>query len=346
MRSAGIVGLGKALPAKVLTNFDLEQMVDTSDEWIFERTGIRQRRVSSENETSASLGAAACKEALAHANVAPEDVDLIICATTSPDMLFPSTACLIQQSLGCWSAAAFDVAAACSGFVYALTIASQFVSSGAYSRVLVVGVDVLTKFTDFTDRGTCILFGDGAGAAVVAPVEEGKGVLGFDMGSDGGGARLLEIPAGGGRHPATLDTVNQRQHFIRMEGREVFKFAVKIMGESAQRALDRCGLSSRDVDWLIPHQANTRIIDSAMRHLDIPVEKVYVNVERYGNTSAGSIPIALHEAYHEGKLRDDDCIVIVGFGAGLTWASCVLVWSLAPLHTSEPSAPATACRME
>lgn len=329
LRSAGIIGLGRSVPEKVLTNAELETMVETSDEWIFERTGIRQRRVAGEEETPASLGAAAGAEALEMAGVDASHIDLIICATTSPDMLFPSTACLIQDRLGCVNAAAFDLGAACAGWCYAFVVGSQLVASGAYDTALVIGADVLSKFCDFTDRTTCVLFGDGAGAALVAPVEPGKGVLASDLGADGAGAGLLTIPGGGGRHPASHRTVDDRLHYIKMDGREVFRFAVKVMGESAERALSKCGLSATDVDIFVPHQANVRIIESATRRLGISPDRVFVNVQDYGNTSAASVPIALYEAYLSGKIRQDDLVVAVGFGAGLTWASCVFCWTMA-----------------
>lgn len=328
MISAGIVGLGKAVPERVLTNHDIQKIVDTSDEWIVERTGIHERRIASDSETASSLGAAAAKEALVHAKLDPSEIDLVICSTISPDMQFPATASIIQHAVGCTKAAAFDLGAGCAGFAYAAAIAAQLVASGGFRKVLVVGSDVLSKSLDWTDRTTCVLFGDGAGAVVIAEVEEGQGFLGFDLGSDGSGSELLKVPAGGSRHPATHETVDARQHYIQMEGKEVFRFAVKVMGESAERALAKCGMSSTDVDLFVPHQANVRIIDSAMRRLNLPPDKVYVNVGHYGNTSAASIPIALHEAYYKGLIKQDDTIVTVGFGAGLTWASCVLRWTL------------------
>lgn len=328
LRAAGIVGLGMAVPEKVLTNHDLEKLVETSDQWIVDRTGIRERRVAGDGETSGTLGARAGREALASAGIDPLDVDLIVCATTSPDMLFPSTACLIQDALGCTRAAAFDLSAACSGFAYGLAVTSQLVASGAFERVLLIGSDVLTKFTDWTDRGTCILFGDGAGAAVVSTVDPGQGVLGFDLGSDGSGSQMLTIPSSGSLHPQSEQTLKDRLQFIHMDGPAVFRFAVRIMGESAARSVEKCGLTPHDVDWFVPHQANIRIIDSATKRLGIDPERVYVNVERYGNTSAASIPIALYEAYHKGCIKQGDSVVMVGFGAGLTWASCVLVWTM------------------
>lgn len=316
------------MPERVLTNHDIQKIVDTSDEWIVERTGIHERRIASDDETASSLGTAAATEALVHAKLDPSEIDLIICSTISPDMQFPATASIIQNAIGCIKAAAFDLGAGCAGFAYAAAIAAQLVASGGFRKVLVVGSDVLSKSLDWTDRTTCVLFGDGAGAVVIAEVEEGQGFLGFDLGSDGSGSELLKVPAGGSRHPATHETVDARQHYIQMDGKEVFRFAVKVMGESAERALAKCGMTSTDVDLFVPHQANVRIIDSAMRRLNLPPDKVYVNVGHYGNTSAASIPIALHEAYYKGLIRQGDTIVTVGFGAGLAWASCVLRWTL------------------
>ena len=333
MRSAGIAGLGKAVPEKILTNLDLERMVETSDQWIVERTGIHERRIVGDGESASTLAVQAGRDALRNGGIAPEQVDLVICATISGDMPFPATASLVQNALGATRAAAFDLQAGCSGFAYALAVGAQFVQTGGYDTVLVVGVDVLSRMTDWTDRATCVLFGDGAGAAVLRPVADGAGLLSFDLGSDGSGGELLKIEAGGSRKPASAETVAGREHFIKMDGREVFKFAVKIMGESAERALAQCGIPASDVDLFVPHQANVRIIESATRRLDIPPEKVFVNVGKYGNTSAGSIPIALHEAYYSGRIREGNVIVTVGFGAGLTWASCVMRWTLPTVQT-------------
>jgi 3-oxoacyl-[acyl-carrier-protein] synthase-3 len=326
LRAAGIWGTGMAVPQRVLTNADLEKMVETSDEWITTRTGIKERRIVADGEATSDLAAAAGRQALQEANIKAEDLDLIIVATVTPDVSFPATACLVQMKLGASNAATFDLSAGCSGFVYALDMAVRAIEGGAYDRVLAIGADVLSRITDWTDRSTCVLFGDGAGAAVVGPVSEGRGLLGTDLGAEGGQGHLLTLPAGGSRKPASAETVENREHFILMQGNEVFKFAVRIMGETAHKSLSKCGLTPEDIDAFIPHQANIRIIEAARKRLGIPEEKVFVNVQLYGNTSAASIPIALDEAYRAGKIKDDDIVALVGFGAGLTWASAVLRW--------------------
>lgn len=325
LRAAGIAGLGYYVPERILTNRDLEQMVDTSDEWIVSRTGIRERHIADPPQTTSDLCVNAARAALRHARTPVEAVQLIIVATVTPDFPFPATSCLVQERLGA-RAAAFDLEAGCSGFTYALVMACQCVSSGAFDTVLVIGADILSRIVNWKDRRTCVLFGDGAGAAVVKPVAPGKGLLGFDLGSDGSGADLLKIQAGGSHTPPTLETIEEEQHFLCMNGNEVFRFAVKIMGESAEKALHRAGLTSQDVDCFIPHQANTRIIEAAAKRLNMPSEKVFINVDRYGNTSAASIPIALAEAQRQGLIQDGSTVVCVGFGAGLTWGSCVLKW--------------------
>lgn len=326
LRGAGIIGIGSYTPPKVLTNHDLEKLVDTNDEWIVTRSGIRQRHVVEPGTASSDLAIEAAKNALKSASLSAEELDLIICATITGDMPFPSTACIVQDKLGATKAAAFDMQAGCSGWVYALSVATQFVRAGAYERVLVIGVDALSTCTDWTDRTTCVLFGDGAGAAVIAPCESDDGVLSTYLGSDGSGADFLKIDAGGSKMPTTAETVKNGEHFIKMAGREVYKFAVRIMGEASIKALDICGLIPDDVDLFVPHQANVRIIDAAAQRLKIPAEKVFVNVQNYGNTSAASIPLALDEAYHAGKIKHGDVLVTVGFGAGLTWAAAVLKW--------------------
>ncbi len=328
LRAAGITGTGRGIPEKVLTNADLEQMVDTSDEWILSRTGIAERRIAEASQASSDLGAMAGRKALADAGVTPEEVDLVIVATITPDMAFPATACIIQDKLGLVNAAAFDLSAGCSGFVYALDMATSAVATGKNQTVLVIGVDTLSKITDFTDRSTCVLFGDGAGAAVVQPVEEDYGVLATYLGSDGSMGHTLFLPAGGSRKPSSEETVAARQHYICMSGNEVFKFAVRIMGEASVEVLRRAELQSEDIDLFIPHQANTRIIDAAARRLGLTRDKVFVNVQNYGNTSAASIPIALDEAKEAGLFKRGDRIVLVGFGAGLTWASAVMRWAV------------------
>lgn len=320
-----IKGVGHAVPPRVLTNADLEALVETDNEWIVQRTGIRERRIADENTATSDIALAAARAALANAGVAPGDLDLIIVATVTPDHAFPATACLIQRELEAWGAAAFDLEAACTGFIYGLSIADQFIRTGTYRTVLVVAADVLSKITDYTDRNTCILFGDGAGAAVLQGGEE-PGLLALEIGADGRGGELLVQPAGGSRTPASAETVAARQHFIKMAGREVFKFAVKIMEESSLRVLEQAGLGPDDVDVLVPHQANLRIIDSACKRLGIDQDKVLVNLDRYGNMSAASIPVALSEASAQGKIKPGDNVLLVGFGGGLTWGAAAIQW--------------------
>jgi 3-oxoacyl-[acyl-carrier-protein] synthase III len=328
LRSVGIAGLGMYVPERVLTNHDLERTLDTSDEWIVTRTGIRERRIAAEHQAASDLALPASVEALRVAGIAPDQLDLIVVATCTGDMQsFPATASLLQERLGARrGAAAFDIAAVCSGFVYALEVGAKFVASGMYENVLVVGAEVMSKVLDWTDRTTCILFGDGAGAVVLRPCPEGEGILGSVLGSDGAGACLLNIPAGGSRSPLTPALIEQKQQYVMMKGREVFRFAVEIMGEAAMQALGSAGLTPGDVDLFIPHQANTRIIDAAARRLDLPPSKVFVNVDRYGNTSAASIPMALYEAWRQGRIRPGGVIVTVGFGAGLSWGANVIRW--------------------
>lgn len=323
----GILGTGHYAPEKILTNHDLEKFVETTDEWIVERTGISQRHVVEEAVATSDIAVKAAEIALKNAGVSAADIELIIVATLTPDMIFPSAACVVQHKLNASRAAAFDLSAACSGFVYALSVGSQFIQTGVYKKVLVVAAETLSKITNWEDRNTCVLFGDGAGAAVLGTVEKGYGVLGIELGADGSGGHFLHMPAGGSLHPATLKTVQDKMHFIHMNGNEVFKFAVKVMGEAAARALQNAGLQPADIDCLIPHQANIRIIKSAAKRLGLPMSKVFVNVNKYGNTSAASIPMALAEAEEEGRFKKGDIIVLVGFGAGLTWASCVIRWA-------------------
>jgi 3-oxoacyl-[acyl-carrier-protein] synthase-3 len=327
-RGAGIIGTGSFTPAKVLTNFDFEKFVDTTDEWIVTRTGIRERHIAEEGVAASDLAFNAATRALESAGVGAEEIDLVICATITGDMPFPSTACILQNKIGAVNAGAFDMQAGCSGWVYALTTATQFIEAGTYNHILVVGVDVLSKLVDFTDRSTCVLFGDGAGAVVLGPVAKGDGVLSTCLGADGSGAELLKVEAGGSRLPASEETVKNGGHYIKMEGREVYKFAVRIMVEASVNALGKCGLTPEDVDTFVPHQANERIIDAARDRLKIPAEKVFKNVANYGNTSAASIPIALDEAYRSGHIKKGDVVVTVGFGAGLTWASAVIKWGM------------------
>jgi 3-oxoacyl-[acyl-carrier-protein] synthase-3 len=326
LHPVGIIGTGKYVPEKVLTNRDLESMVETSDEWIVTRTGIRERRIASAEEATSDLAYEAAERALADAGVSAEELDLIVVATITPDMFFPSTACLLQEKLGAKQAAAFDLSAACSGFIYGLATVSSMIASGMYGRALVVGAECLSRVTDYTDRNTCILFGDGAGAVVLGRVPEGRGFRSFELGADGAGGELLKICGGGSRLPATAESVAGRRHFIEMAGSEVFKFAVRIMGSAAEEALRKAGMDKSDIDLLVPHQANIRIIQSALNRLDLPEEKCMINLDRYGNVSAASIPIALAEAVEEGRVKEGDRIVMVGFGGGLTWGACTLVW--------------------
>jgi 3-oxoacyl-[acyl-carrier-protein] synthase-3 len=324
--SAGIVGVGSYAPTRRLTNSELEKMVDTSDEWIRTRTGISERRICEDGFPTSEIAIIAARRAIAQAGISPEDIDLIICATVTPDMMFPATACIIQDKLGASRAAAFDLEAGCSGFMYALAVGTQFIESGAYETILVCGADSLTKITDWDDRNTCVLFGDGGGAMVLRRAEEGYGVLSFQLGADGSGGELLKMPAGGSLMPASRDTVDRHLHTIKMAGNEVFKFAVKVMGEAAVKALEKAHIRPDEVQCFIPHQANMRIIEAAARRLGIGMDRVFVNLAKYGNTSCGSIPLALGEALELGRIKKGDIIVMVGFGAGLTWASNVMRW--------------------
>jgi 3-oxoacyl-[acyl-carrier-protein] synthase-3 len=325
-KCVGIIGIGSYAPEKVVTNKDLEKIVDTSDEWIVSRTGIKQRHIVEPGVATSDLAAQAAERALLHARITADEIDLIIVATATPDMSFPSTACLIQDKIKASKAAAFDLSAGCSGFVYGLVTGSQFIKTGLYKKVLVIGAETISTILDWNDRNTCVLFGDGAGAVVLGEVPAGYGILGVDLGADGSGGDFLKMPAGGSRIPATKSSIEQRLHYLQMSGNDVFKFAVRVMGESAAKALEHAGLSHKDVDCLIPHQANTRIIQSAAKRLKLPLEKVIVNVDKYGNTSAASIPLAMDEAIKDDKLKSGDVVVVVGFGAGLTWASCVIKW--------------------
>jgi len=318
----GILGLGAYVPKRVLTNYDLEKMVETSNEWIVTRTGIKERHLAAPEEASSDLGAIAAERALQDAGVLPEEIDAIITATLSPDYLFPSTACLIQGKIGAKNAAAFDLGAGCSGFVYALTIANSLVASG-FKKVLVVGAETISRFVNWQDRSTCVLFGDAAGAAVVGNVETG-GFLGWDLGADGQGHEALKVPGGGSREPLTATNLASNKQFVAMNGPEVFRFAVRIIPKTSKKALEMAGLGIEDIDWLLPHQANTRIIDAAVGSLNMDPQKVIVNLHKYGNTSAASIPLAWVEAREEGKIKRGDKLLLVGFGAGLTWGSLIL----------------------
>ena len=319
-----ITGMGISVPEKILTNFDLEKMVDTSDEWIRTRTGMSERHIADENTATSDLCTEAAKQALKNAGLSAKDLDVILIATVTPDTLFPSTACYVQKNLGAHNAAAFDVSAACSGFLYGLTIGDSFIRSGMYKNVLVIGAETLSKITDWTDRATCVLFGDGAGAAVLQPSDGDRGIMKTFISSDGRLTDLLILPAGGSRKPASHETVDQRLHYIKMEGQEVFKYAVKAMGDAAVKVLEEAGVDSKDLKMLIPHQANHRIIQATARRIKLPMDQVYVNIHKYGNTSAASIPIALYEAIEEGKLQQGDYCLMVSFGGGFTTGAVLL----------------------
>ncbi|HHW69781.1 MAG TPA: ketoacyl-ACP synthase III [Clostridiales bacterium] len=324
--NAGIIGTGSCLPPNIITNKDLEKMVDTSDEWIVSRTGIRERRVVDEDTATSDLATVAARRALDDAGLEPSDIDMIIVATVTPDMNFPSTACLVQSNLGADHCPAFDLEAACSGFLYGFIVASQFIMTGVHKNILVIGAECLSKFLNWKDRNTCVLFGDGAGAAVVSRVEEGYGILSHCMGADGEGGKHLLLEAGGSRKPASLETVKNGLHYVQMEGSEVFKFAVRIMAKASEQVVELAGLTKKDVDFLVPHQANIRIIEGARKRLNLPEEKVYVNLDRYGNMSAASVPVALDEASRTKAIKKGDRLVLVAFGGGLTWAACMLRW--------------------
>ncbi|OZQ81188.1 3-oxoacyl-ACP synthase [Paenibacillus sp. VTT E-133291] len=326
LRPVGVIGTGKYVPEKILTNSDLEKIVETNDEWIVSRTGIRERHIAAPHEATSDLAYEAALKALDSAGMKAEDLDLIIIATVTPDSAFPSTACILQDKLGAKGAAAFDLSAACSGFVYSLATAVGFIQNGMYNNALIIGADTLSRITDYTDRNTCVLFGDGAGAVIIGEVPEGRGFQSFDLGAEGSGGNLLKLEAGGSRLPASQQTVEDKKHFIYMNGREVFKFAVRVMGSATERVLTKAGLGKEDIDLFVPHQANIRIIQSAMQRLDLPPEKCVINVDKYANTSAASIPLALVEAAEEGRMKEGDTVLMVGFGGGLTWGASVLIW--------------------
>lgn len=321
----GIIGVGCYVPKKILTNKDLERMVDTSDEWITTRTGIKERHIAASDESTSVLAFKAAQAALKNAKIKPEEIDLIIVATITPDMPFPATSCLVQDLLGAKKAACFDVSAACAGFVYGMVAAQQFIATGFYKHVLVVGAEKLSAVTDWEDRNTCVLFGDGAGAAVLSEVKEG-GILSSYLGSDGSLSDLLMLPGGGSRQPASKETIDNKLHFIKMRGNEVFKLAVKIMSDAACRALKKCKLDVGDIDCFIPHQANLRILDAVARKMGLPREKIFFNVASYGNMSSASTAVALSEAFSSGRIKSGDIVVLDAFGAGLVWGSCVIEW--------------------
>jgi 3-oxoacyl-[acyl-carrier-protein] synthase III len=328
MRRAAVTGWGMYVPERVLTNHDLSQMVDTNDEWIVSRTGIRERRIATEPETATSMSVAAARAACLQANLDPAHLDLIVVGTYTPDQYMPSVACLVQHELGALRAGAFDVNAACSGFVYALAVGAQFIESGVYSKVLVIGTDIASRYMDYTDRGTCILFGDGSGAVVLEASDADEGLISVVLGADGSAGHHLTLGS-----QQSLGALNGARDidrpFMRMNGAEVFRFAVKVMGEAAAEAVLKAGLSFSDIDLLVPHQANLRIIDAAAKRLELPRDRVWVNVAQYGNTSSASVPICLVEAVEAGAIRDGMNVVVVAFGGGLTWAAGVLRWGSA-----------------
>lgn len=321
-----ILGTGSYVPKQVLTNVDLEQLVDTSDSWIVERTGIRERRKAAPGEACSDLGVQAAQQALAAANIQPADLDLIILATCTGDSPLPSTASLIQYRLGASRAAAFDISAACCGFVYALSAADAFIRSGQYRHILVIGSEVMSAVTDWTDRNTCVLFGDGAGAVVVGPTEEERGILSLHLHADGRLSDLICVPGGGSSFPASESMLAERMQYVKMRGNETFKIAVKTMEEAVREALTANSLTVADIDWFVPHQANIRILKAVGQRLGLSMDKVFINLDRFGNTSAATIPLALDEAVRAGQIRPGSLIVLAAFGAGLTWSSGVVRW--------------------
>ena len=329
MKYSKITGWGMSLPERVLTNHDLEQIVDTTDEWIVSRTGIRERRIAKDGETASTLSIAAGQQALERAGLAPEDLDLIIVATSSPDHFLPPVSSLVQHGLGATRAGSFVLVAGCTGFAYALATAHQFIATGAYRNILVVGTEIISRFLNWQDRNTCVLFGDASGAVVLQASDEPSGVLSFVLGSDGSKGEALIVRGLGSAMPATHEVIDNHLNYIEMDGPAVFKFAVRVLGRAAAEAVAAAGLTVDDIDLLIPHQANLRIIEAARRQLDLPEEKLFVNLERYGNTSAASIPVALCEALDAGRINDGDTLVMVGFGGGLTWAAVTLQWGVA-----------------
>jgi len=324
-QSAVIIGTGSFLPEKILTNHDFEKFLDTSDEWITTRTGIKERHIVSDGQSTASMAHAAAQRAIEDARIEPDQIDLIIVATFTPELPLPATACLVQHSLGITDCGTFDLAAACSGFVYALSIAAQYIKGGVCRTVLVIGAETLSRFTDYQDRSSCILFGDGAGAVILAGSDDpDRGVRYSKLAADGSGTELLYVPAGGARRPPSPETIRNREHYIKLKGREIYKFAVQKMQLLIEDAMDKCGLAPEDISLIVPHQVNRRIIDSACQHVGFPVERVYVNIDHTGNTSSASVPLAFDEARRKGVIGPGDTVLMVAFGAGLTWASAVV----------------------
>ena len=328
VRRAKITALGTYVPSRVFTNKDFEKIVETSDEWILSRTGIRERHIADKGVATSDLAVEAAKTALAKGGIDPAEIEAIVVATVTPDMLFPSTACLVQHKLGAKRAWGFDLSAACSAFVYALQTGAQFIASGAHQKVLVIGADVMSSILDYTDRATCILFGDGAGAVVLEPAEEGEGIIDFHHEVDGSGGCSLYMPAGGSLHPATHETVDKKMHFVHQDGQAVFKYAVKKMGEACEKVLTRNGVSASDIDCFIPHQANQRIINATAERIGLKPESVIINIDRYGNTTAGTIPLAMQTAVEEGKLKKGDLVMLASVGAGFTVGATLLRWTL------------------
>ncbi len=326
MTRARIAGVGAYAPKRILTNADLAKMVDTNDEWIVQRSGIRQRHIVDEGEATSDLAVRAAQQALERANLVPEDVDFIVVGTTTPDMFFPTTANIVQHRLGCRRAGSVDLLAACAGSIYSMTVGAQFIQTGKYRRVLCIGAETLSRITDFTDRGTCVLLADAAGAVVLEATDEDRGFIDSDLYSDGQYWELLYMPGGGSRMPATHESIEARQHYAKMRGREVFKVAVRMFEESASTLLARHGLSAKDVDLFIPHQANLRIIEAAVKRLDFPMERVFVNVDRYGNTGAASVYVALEEAVAAGRVKRGDVVLLAAFGGGFAWGAALIKW--------------------
>jgi 3-oxoacyl-[acyl-carrier-protein] synthase-3 len=322
--NAGIIGMGHAYPEGILTNADLEKIVETSDEWITTRTGIKQRHKAAQNEYTSQFGTAAARMALERAGLKPEDIDIIVCATTTPDQIMPSTGALIQAQLGAVNAAGMDVFAACSGFLYGITMVESMIRTGQIRYALVIGAEVLTKYVDYTDRGTCVIFGDGAGAAVLGPVEEGKGILATKIKSDGRYEEALYAAGGGTKLGTTYETIDNREHFFKMKGNELFKVAVRSMADISKEMLDKTGYTVDDVDIVIPHQANQRITDAVASRLGVTEEKVYSNIAYHGNTSSASIPIAMDECIESGKIKEGSLVLLTAFGGGVTWGGTVI----------------------
>lgn len=335
-RYGRITGWGAYVPEKVLTNHDLEKLVDTSHEWIIQRTGIHQRHIADPEETNATMSVAAARRALQKANLAATDLDLIIVATTTGDYITPAVSSQVQHMLGATNVPAFVLANGCTGFLYALTTAQQFISGGVYQNILIIGSELLSRYVDWTDRNTCVLFGDAAGAFVMQATSEPCGLFGFDMGSDGSGSQHIIAPAMGSAEPVNATTFDERRHFLRMNGREVFKFATRVLGSTGQRSLTQAGMTLDDIDCIVPHQANLRIIEAAARAMNVPIERFLVKVHKYANTSAASIPVAICDGLESGEIHLDDRLLLVSFGSGLTWASAVL--QMAPTPLKQPYA--------